>query len=464
MDIYPIQNQIKTYWKSSVYIFLITLISRLAFLNEGYGMDPDAWRIVSSALQLDEDGIYEVSRFPGYPVVEYLNSIWVGHGVFITNFATAAVSALACAGLYVFFSQMSLRHSFIAALSFSFVPIVFISSTAPMDHMWAFCFFIWAMCLLQTRYWKTSAILLGLAMASRITYGAMLVPCVLLLSVQQKEWESQTRIRPRLFFYSALSLVSGALFFSPVFYKYGLDFLQYYQGHPPLKVLAYRLSVGVWGVLGCFGLMILGGIFLRNKFLGRMQFKLLFHSDNPQKILMSFGFIIVLYLCIFLKLPEDSAYLIPSVAFFLYFIYANLSARLGKIFFITIFLSNFIFHVNKNGFLLRGSILQDQFDRQQSMQYLEKVIEKLKTRSQKPSVVVAGYWLPMLQILQKHATPTISTKTPDNVPILVYELNKNKVQEYLTKDYDLFVLRDQNKNNLGIYPDTDLLQMGAVEL
>jgi hypothetical protein len=47
-------------------------LSRLAFLTPGYGVNVDAWRVARVARQLSETGIYEVSRFPGYPVQEIL--------------------------------------------------------------------------------------------------------------------------------------------------------------------------------------------------------------------------------------------------------------------------------------------------------------------------------------------------------------------------------------------------------
>ncbi|MEP6937397.1 MAG: hypothetical protein ABI871_04945, partial [Chthoniobacterales bacterium] len=49
-------------------------LSRLPFLDAGYGVNVDAWRVARAARHIAQTGEYEASRFPGYPVHEIVCS------------------------------------------------------------------------------------------------------------------------------------------------------------------------------------------------------------------------------------------------------------------------------------------------------------------------------------------------------------------------------------------------------
>ncbi len=53
-----------------VLLFLGILISRFPFIEYGYGIDPDAWRVASVANTIYTTRDYVASRLPGYPVQE----------------------------------------------------------------------------------------------------------------------------------------------------------------------------------------------------------------------------------------------------------------------------------------------------------------------------------------------------------------------------------------------------------
>ena len=76
-------------------LLIAVALSRLPFLGTGYGINVDAWRVARVARQLSETGLYEVSRFPGYPVQEIVCSwLWRG-GPWALNGASAVCSVFA---------------------------------------------------------------------------------------------------------------------------------------------------------------------------------------------------------------------------------------------------------------------------------------------------------------------------------------------------------------------------------
>src|ERR1044072_9829971 len=85
----------------------VVLLSRLPFLSPGAGHDADAWFLVNAAREIAATGRYTTSRFPGYPVQEWLAS-WVarlGGGPVEMN----ALSALAAAGAAFAFARLLRR-------------------------------------------------------------------------------------------------------------------------------------------------------------------------------------------------------------------------------------------------------------------------------------------------------------------------------------------------------------------
>jgi len=73
---------VEIYWTKSpfVYILFLTfLATRVPLLNLGYGKDPDAWRTAVSSYLLKNYNIYHTSRLPGYPLPEFVNSLYINY-------------------------------------------------------------------------------------------------------------------------------------------------------------------------------------------------------------------------------------------------------------------------------------------------------------------------------------------------------------------------------------------------
>ncbi len=85
-------------------LFVFVLLSRLPFLDAGYGVNIDAWRVARAARTIALSHRYEASRLPGYPVQEFIcAALWGGKselvewkaGPVVLNGASALMGAAA---------------------------------------------------------------------------------------------------------------------------------------------------------------------------------------------------------------------------------------------------------------------------------------------------------------------------------------------------------------------------------
>src|ERR1051325_4680859 len=122
----------------------VVLLSRLPFLSPGAGNDEDGGFLVHAAREIAATGRYTTSRFPGYPVLEWLAS-WVarlGGGPVEMN----ALSALAAAGAAFAFARLLRRlgagDAWLLALAFACVHAAYVASVSAMDYLFAVAFLL----------------------------------------------------------------------------------------------------------------------------------------------------------------------------------------------------------------------------------------------------------------------------------------------------------------------------------
>ena len=119
-----------------IILAIVFYLARLPYINEGYGTDPDAWRVVMTAQHLWDKGQYFPSRLPGNPLHEFVVALLLPGGWLLTGFATMTVSLV---GVYVFgriLKQLSLPMPGLMTIGFAFTPLLYINSIATMDYMW----------------------------------------------------------------------------------------------------------------------------------------------------------------------------------------------------------------------------------------------------------------------------------------------------------------------------------------
>jgi len=281
----------------------VVLLTRLPFLGAGYGEHADNWRVALAARHIAQTGVYEASRFPGYPVQEVVCSWFWKTGPMGLNL----LDALFCTLAVLFFALICIEYGvgewWLAGLALAFVPVLYVNSVSSKD-------FPWALAILLASWWCAmrkrpvlTGILLGLAMGCRITSGAAALPIALVLIDGA---ENRTAMRRVLTTGGVAALVVIAAF-APVYGRYGADFFNFYAEHafPTWLEITRRMTLEVWDILGVAGLTIALVAGAANR--GRP-------AISPRHLL-AWVSMLVIYAIAFFCLPDEAAYLIPAIPF-----------------------------------------------------------------------------------------------------------------------------------------------------
>jgi hypothetical protein len=281
----------------------VYVVSRIPWLNLGYGTDPDAWRVALSAHHLLDAAEYLPSRLPGYPLHEFVTAAFVRGGWVWTNLSTVLVSLL---GVYLFArlaSELRLPARGALTIAFAFAPLLWINSVTTMDYMWALTAILGSYLLTTKGRPGLAGACLGLAVGFRVTSGGMALPLALLL------WrQGRTRDLPR--FVAALLAVS-LLAYSPVIAVYGLRFLNFYDASVTWQSFLNRLGKDALGVLGALAVLV--GLAFSWRNLRRLPNDL--RGDAHVLVWVT---VVVLYFVSFARLPHEIAYLTPVFPFGLF--------------------------------------------------------------------------------------------------------------------------------------------------
>jgi hypothetical protein len=289
------------------------LMTRLPFLGAGYGEHADNWRIALATRHIAETGVYEASRFPGYPVQDYVCSLLWKTGPMGFNL----LDALFCTAAALFFALICIEYGvadwWLAGLALAFVPVLYVNSVSSKDFPWGLALLLAAWwCALRKMPVRTG-ILLGLAMGCRITSGAAALPLALILIDGA---DNRTALR-RVLTTGVISAAIVVAAFAPVYARYGTDFFNFYSdhGYPGPWGMAARVTTEVWGVIGFAGvcLGIIAGIV--NRMCGGGI------KTLSSRQILAWSAMILIYAIAFWCLPDEAAYLIPLVPFVLLLIW-----------------------------------------------------------------------------------------------------------------------------------------------
>jgi hypothetical protein len=443
-------------------LFLLVFISRLPFLSAGYGVEEDSWGIALAAFHTKLSGIYEPSRFPGHPVQELMYSAIWGKGPAIFNGLSAFFSAIAAVYFARILQHLNFKHYFIAALAFAFVPVVYISSTYTIDFIWSEAFVLMSFyCLLRSRL-ILCGLLLGLAVGCRITCGVMIIPFLIIL------WENNNfrkNLRSLLRICVPLGIVVFFVFL-PLILQFGTSFFMYYDQfpYPPLSKVFYKMSLGVFGFVGCISIIvfIIVAILNRKKSVNGH----LFFDGLPKRILFISFLIIVLYIISYFRLPQKSGYMLPIVPFVIILFAYYLNSSQFRILCCALMISSFICSINLTDKLrgaeyssaavsfmvsgqeiffdpLTGPICSDYSKRLQKIKYTSEVITKASALDRK-TVIISGWWYNEIMVTK------IGSKYDSNIIFEPY-IPESKMKEYIGQGYEIVYLPEQNIYNDLMY-------------
>ncbi len=392
-----------------VLLVVVVLITRLPFISDGYGLDGDAWSVAISAQHWHDTGEYSASRLPGYPVHEYLCSLFINYGYSGLNILSALFSAIAVLFFAMTLKLLRFRYIFLASITLSMIPVFYIHSTTTIDYIIAIALILASNYFLLKEKIILAGIFLGLAIGTRITSGAMLIPFSILL-VEFDGFKNNLKRISRLII---PAFVTGAVLFIPVLQKYGLGFFTYYNvPYPSIAKVLYKFSIEVWGVFGLLGLIISTVLlFLPDRITNR---KFLFPRSVNEKFVVAWLVTIDLYIIAFLKLPMESGYLIPLIPFVILifgkYLYEKAFIFLCMMLIISSFVctisprerfdavspseSSFIFDGAGEKLIFdifKGPVLSYKERRKNGMHFVNNLLASADTIKSK-SVIVAGRW------------------------------------------------------------------------
>ncbi|MBN8703535.1 MAG: glycosyltransferase family 39 protein [Bacteroidetes bacterium] len=438
-----------TKYSTHLALFILVLLTRIPFLFEGFGAEEDSWGLALSAYNTRGTGTYEVSRFPGHPLQELLYILFFSASPFVFNFFSALFSAIATVIFYEIVKIHKLKYPFLAALTFAFTPIVFISSTYTIDYMWTIAFILLSfLALLKNNYW-VSGLFLGFAIACRVTSGAMLIPFLIYT------WQNNKTFYLNFFKLSIVCVLVSTLFYLPIYMQYGQQFFDYYDQfpYPSLPKVFYKASFGVWGFLGFILICLSFSVFLIR------YLRKLLTIDRLGKA----SLVVLLLFCIsYIRLPQKSGYLITIIPFTLILLNQFLRPRLFITLCISIISSSFILGINitdklrgseHSEFALKksisgqeiyldpitGPLYADYTKRKNKKKYTESVLAKCKQATQKQAII-CGWWYNELVVRNGFSVQC-------NNGLLLGYANEFKMDSLTAQNYQLYYLPEQNIYN-----------------
>ncbi len=451
-------DQTKKIFLKKLFLFgLLLIVSRLPFLSHGYGLDGDSWSVALLGKYMHETGIYSTSRLPGYPVHEFLASLFINGGPIALNGLSMIFTVIGVMCFVLTLRLLRFKYVFLAGTALAAIPVLYINSTTTIDYNIALGFILASMYLLMRGNHVSAGIMLGFAIGTRITSGAMLVPfCILLLE------GTDMRINfKRLFRFVVPVLVMGFILFIPLIRTYGLDFFTYYDvPYPSIQKVLYKFCFEVWGVVGFIGLVIsIGLLFLPNRITNK---KFLFPRSVNEKYVIAWLVAIDLYIIAYLKLPMESGYLIPILPFVILIFGKYLYNKAFIFFAITLIVSPLLFSISpierfdaltpsdlatefRAGGehlrldVLKGPIIAYESRRENAELFTSKLIQSFDTISL-PSVIISGRWYNQLVVESGDTTRF------NKVTLRAY-LSEDEAVYFYAKGYVIYYLPRQEFYN-----------------
>jgi hypothetical protein len=236
-----------------------------------------------------------------------------------------------------------------------------------------------------------------------------------------------------------------------VIYSYKFNFLTFAEhGYPFYLSIIKESSLGVWGFPGSLAIIISVVFFV----VRYREINNLLRARDP--IILASISAIVIYLLMYLRLPHESGYLIPLLPFVILLMSKLFDTQWFIGICVILILSAFLLTLNNRQIKLAGPIFQDRQSRKELLLLTNRVLDKA-SRLSKNSIIVSGYYLPMLEWqLNKYPVDGVNFAYLLSANDLEDALNNPGTQLYFLPGIDMF-----NKNiydiNLSDYGGKPLL-------
>ncbi len=313
----------------------------------GYGSDPDGYGVVNAGRRMVQEGVYDMSRHPGYLVVEATTGVLAamarGAGVspsLIVNLGTIAMTLVAVLGFHAALVRLEVPRPAWLAAGLALHPLVWPVAATTMDYAWALGLLMVGWVLLLDRRWAWAGVVLGLAVGARFT-SALMVPLLAL----HVAWMMPGNRRGAAAAV-ALATVIGAACYLPAMAEVGwtLDFLRPSgMGGPEFWTPWLRLgrfgfkNIHAWGPVGVVALLAAIGWALARRASDITA------NDRRPLVVLALA-VVVAFESLYLAFPLEAEYLIPTVPFVLLLVGLALGRRpvTLALVLVTVVLHNFV--------------------------------------------------------------------------------------------------------------------------
>lgn len=370
------------WWNPRWMVVLLTILSRLPFVFSTFGSDPNAWRIAHSGLRLWREGFFQVSRLPGFPVPELSAALIVpSFGAIGMNLVSTLLAAGAVNYFYKICEKLKVPQPALASLAFSFVPVLFVSSMTSLDYIWSLFFFIVGLnAILSQRYWL-AGIAMGLAIGSRLTYAALLLPLALLAQFNQKKRHFNPQALATVI---GLAATVGGFCFIPIVKAYNASILLYdFQSLASPTLFHFDHVTMAFGALGLVALMV----FAIFRILGPRTVAAL-----PKEWVLASTLVYLIYVPAALIFAEGPIYFLPVLPFLIVQVFYRSPIALQWVFTGLMVLSPFVLRFDHGEFHVTGWAVHELRQRLGNGQYLLRVANQPGLDSEKNLIIVGQHF------------------------------------------------------------------------
>lgn len=376
---------------------LLYLASRAPLLSLGLGSDHDAWSLAANAPALVFQGEYRISRAPGHPVHEVLQSLFIALGgpvvanVFTFAVATALLIVVARIGREL---QVTRVKTAVAALAVH--PLLWITSAESTDFALA-SLFAYSSLLAGIRDRPGMAgVLLGLAGGTRVETLAFILPLIVLM--KRAPWR---RAIVAMTVTLAICYLPVAAYLASSPWAPG-DLVTSVLS-PTTRVLVFSMTA--WAACGLVPLLAASALLMASN--DRLR-RLMRERDD---LLMATGWIVAAYLVVTFLHPGKATYYVPLVPLVVLAL-AKVASGPWPAVLVAAFLSYSLVYPDvfdrvddavKLGFRWNNGLVVKDWVARWNATRASDLIDRNRPRG--PVVIVLAYWLP----LWRYAHPSAGT-------------------------------------------------------
>lgn len=320
--------------KTAYTILISWVISVIPLTWLGYGSDGDAWRIANTAKAISVTGQYLRSRTTGFPLFELSVTPLVNIGQwYLSNLLPFVFGIMMLIALIRLVRKGEIRHPKITVFSLMFLPVVVKNATSTMDYIPALALLIWAYVSLLERKWVLAGLFIGIACGFRPTSGLFVIPVAILSYLETKKPIHAIQIL-------LIAFISGVISYSPALLKYGMPNpfpgIQLDQ-QITILITGYN-ALRLFGIVQTLALGVCFSIIVRQVLVNKNVTPFfIFHFSN-----------ILVWILLFLLLPEEPEYLLPIIPSVIFILDRYLSKRVF-VFISVLLLSYHTFQVDALG-------------------------------------------------------------------------------------------------------------------